>query len=101
MRQQVQEGQPLFQYGKSELQTEVDIMRKEGMTDAEIRKFLEAIEQPKDDIDNVLNEQPKRNEKRLLNRVYKGTHDNELKSIIEDYGLTYDTESQIIFYYTL
>ena len=52
MRQQVQEGQPLFQYGKSELQTEDDIMRKEGMTDAEIRKFLEAIEQPKDDIDN-------------------------------------------------
>ena len=33
MREQVQEGQPLFQYGKPELQTEVDIMRKEGMTD--------------------------------------------------------------------
>ena len=57
MREQVQEGQPLFQYGKSELQTEVDIMRKEGMTDAEIRKFLEAIEQPKEEIDSVLEKQ--------------------------------------------
>ena len=96
MREQVQEGQPLFQYGKSELQTEVDIMRKEGMTDAEIRKFLEAIEQPKEEIDSVLEKQPKEKEKRLLNRAFKGTTDEELKSLIEDYGLTYDTESQII-----
>jgi hypothetical protein len=32
----------------------------------------------------------------LLNRAFKGTTDEELKSLIEDYGLTYDTESQII-----
>ena len=82
------EGQPLFQYGKSELQTEVDITRKEGMTDAEIRKFLEAIEQPKEEIDSVLENQPKEKEKRLLNRAFKGTTDEELKSLIEDYGRT-------------
>ena len=36
------------------------------------------------------------NEKRLQNRAFDGTTDEELKSIIEDYGLTYETESQII-----
>ena len=35
-------------------------------------------------------------EKRLQNRAFDGTTDEELKSIIEDYGLTYETESQII-----
>src|SRR5690606_15947125 len=36
------------------------------------------------------------NEKRLQNRAFDGTTDEELKSIIEDYGLTYETEDQII-----
>ena len=36
------------------------------------------------------------NEKRLQNRAFDGITDEELKSIIEDYGLTYETESQII-----
>jgi len=82
-----------FQFSPSELQPKVEELRSWDLTDAEIRDYLLEAGNTTEQIDEVLGKEVKGN-KRVLNRAFDGSTDTEVKQFLEDYGLSYETESQ-------